>query len=83
MEDEKSFDMRDRIALEVLNGIISNAKDSDLVKELTQYLTYSSETDVSTRKEVEAACSKKIERIVRNCYKVADIVRKVRLSSFE
>lgn len=84
---EKPLDLRDKIALEVLNGIIANSKDNnDTTKDLLFYLTYDLDTvvgdDREAKKQKEYA-AKRFERLIRGCYRVADIMRKVRLSTFE
>ena len=77
MDDEKPLELRDRIALELLNGLISNGNsNNDTLSELQHYICHE---DKGVRKTTE----KKFEHWIRSCYKVADIMRKVRLSTFE
>jgi hypothetical protein len=83
MDDEKPFDLRDRLAIEILNGLLANSsKENSLAGEVITYLTYD-DSSQKTVEAVEAKYTKKVEKVVRNCYKVADIVRRVRLSAFE
>ena len=81
MQDEKPLDLRDRLAIEVLNGVISNRKSDDVIKDILHFITYN-DSDVATRERVEENATKRIEKVIRNCYKVADIMRKIRLESF-
>lgn len=83
-EEEKPLDLRDKIALEVLNGLISHSKNDtgNLIADIFHYINYRSE-DVRYMNKIRKDSSERLERAVRACYKVADIVRKVRLSSFE
>lgn len=86
MDDEKPFDLRDRIAIEVLNGLVSNANardGNDTYRDILYYLTYSHSYEDSSAREQQRCAEQRFERIIRNCYKVADIMRKVRLSTFE
>jgi hypothetical protein len=80
MEDDKPFDLRDRIALEILNGLISHSRNSldhaDFAQEIMDNIGHSD-------KGVRDGAAKRIEHRIRSCYKVADIMRKVRLSTFE
>ena len=84
MDDEKPLDLRDKIALELLNGIISsgNDKSKSVVNDITEYLLYGksiNREDLAWRQSAVL----RLEHVIRSCYVVADIVRKVRLSSFE
>ena len=87
MDDERPFDLRDRIAIEVLNGIIANSKDNnETTKDLLFYITYDCDTvgdDGKEAKRQKEYAAKRFERLIRGCYRVADIMRKVRLSTFE
>lgn len=85
MDDEKPFDLRDRIALEILNGIISNPVDINrsTISDLIHYITYTNDCDDMSAKKQQEYAAKSFEKLIRGCYKVADIVRKVRLSTFE
>jgi hypothetical protein len=75
MDDEKPFDLRDKIALEVLNGILSNSKN----EKARVFLYELSNLDDGRKKYAE----EEVRLLIRNCYKVAEIVRKVRLTTFE
>ena len=76
MDDEKPLDLRDKLAMEVLNGLLSSGKDqSDVfMSNITYYLH---------NPDYEKGTSLEIEKTIRSCYKVADIIRKVRLTAFE
>jgi hypothetical protein len=84
MDDEKPFDLRDKIALELLNGLISsgNIRSNDMIADLTEYMLYGNSKDKGDLTMREFAV-KRFEHIIRSCYVAADIMRKVRLSSFE
>lgn len=80
---EAPFNLRDRIAIEVLNGIISGSgKDSSIRSDVISYLNYESE-DKRIQEDQQELAKDRIEKLIRGCYKVADIMRKVRLSAFE
>lgn len=66
--EEKPLGLRDKLMIEVLNAYIMK-----------------SETMTSNIYDMGKVsnCDKSVEHIVRQCYKVADIIRKVRLTSFE
>jgi len=77
MDDEKPIDLRDRIALEILNGIISHSHRE--VYEARTFFDFINHPDENNQRHAATH----FEKLVRACYKAADIVRKVRLSSFE
>jgi hypothetical protein len=77
MDDEKPFELRDRIALEILNGIIGNSSKNNIA--IQNLLFYINHPD----RQVCDGSEKDFEQLIRSCYKVADIMRKVRLSTFE
>ena len=78
MDDEKPLDLRDKLAMEILNGILSNgsAKSAYNVEDIIIYSGLKDQT-------VREAALVRMEQIIRYCYKVADIIRKVRLTAFE
>jgi hypothetical protein len=83
MDNEKPIDLRDKIALEVLNAIISNSRDGNsTTQDILYYIEYDSSEDQENKIQRSYA-EKRFTKIVRSCYRVADIVRKVRLSPFE
>jgi hypothetical protein len=75
MEDEKPFDLRDRIALEILGAAISNSGKTQPAADL-DHLS-------SSEGHWREGARERLETLVRSCYKIADIARKVRLSTFE
>lgn len=77
MSEEKPTELRDHIALEILNGIISHSTPGSGLKMTLQ--NFFQDSDPQLRKYAE----KHLEETIRNCYRVADIVRRVRLSTFE
>ena len=83
MDEEKPMDLRDKLAIEILNGILSHSKNENngIISDIVFYVNYDCVGPEADRlKEVH---TQKVERVVRACYKVADIMRKVRLSAFE
>jgi len=76
MSDDKPLDLRDKLAIEILNGILASDKGHDRAADIINYINH--ENDNWHQGAVE-----RTEKIVRNCYKVADIIRKIRLSTFE
>lgn len=75
MDDDK-FDLRDKLAIEILNAVLSSEKGNERVQDITIYL--SSET-----KSWAEGAHERLDRLIRSCYKVADMMRKVRMSAFE
>jgi hypothetical protein len=73
-DEEKPIDLRDKIAIEIFNGLMSSGKFN--VDDVTGLLR-----DEGTAVRIYA--QERTEQAVRGCYKIADIFRKVRLSSFE
>jgi hypothetical protein len=76
-DEEKPLDLRDRLAMEILNGLLSNSKSS--------VASYVEREDgiTSTNPAWTENSSQHVERIIRACYKAADIMRKVRLTVFD
>lgn len=76
MDDEKPFELRDKLAVEILNGILSSEQGGDRVADIIYYVNCDDEN--GARRAVE-----RMEKVICSCYRVADIMRKVRLSTFE
>ena len=72
-DEEKPLDLRDKIAIEIFNGLVSCGKfnNEDIILVL--------------RKEgsLKEGAEERMETWIRGCYKAADTFRKIRLSSFE
>jgi hypothetical protein len=85
MDDERPFDLRDKLAIEILNGVLSHSKSDtgNIISNVVHYISYDSESDGQDKRRIEEVAAKQIERTIRACYKVADIMRRVRLSAFE
>lgn len=86
MDDEKPLDLRDKLAIEIFNGVVSNTHSSTevLMSDIIYHINSDSGSDVDEARDIATkAAAKRVERIVRACYKVADIMRKVRLATFE
>ena len=83
MDDEKPMDLRDKLAIEIFNGVLSHSqKDTSyLIPDIIYYINYDGYGPEADR--LQDAATERIENMVRACYKVADIMRKVRLSAFE
>lgn len=74
-DDERPFDIRDRIALEILGAVISNSEKTQAASDVNELS--------SPESHWRRGAQTRLETLVRNCYKLATIVRKVRLSTFE
>jgi hypothetical protein len=84
MDDEK-LDLRDKFAIEIFNGLLSHSKEGtgSLASDIYYYINYTNDNDLVYQNKHRSDATGKVEKAVRACYKVADIFRKVRLSSFE
>lgn len=71
MNEEKDFDLRDKIVCELLNGALAAGKDNDSSREILFYMA----GNISNES--------RIENMIRSCYRIANIMRKVRLVAFE
>lgn len=69
-DDEEKFSLRDKLAMEILNGVLSGQTDA------TSAL-------LSDNPAWRRGAEEKAERITRSCYKLADLMRKARLTTFE
>lgn len=72
MSDEKPLDLRDKFAIEILGALISKNKDLGLYND---YIIISGQP--ITENDARA------ERIITIAYRMADIMRKIRLVPFE
>lgn len=93
MDDEK-FDLRDKLAIEILNGLLASGRDqtSSIMADVVYYLVPHTPSESGDPKHDRAVrlhdeqtakiAEERMERIVRSCYKLADIMRKVRLDAF-
>lgn len=81
-DEEKPLDLRDKLALEILNGLLSHSKNDvgSLIRDIVYHLNYDGEGPAAVVTREQAA--ERIEEVVRSCYKVADIMRRVRLTAF-
>jgi hypothetical protein len=71
MEDDKPLDLRDKFALDILNGILSNDKISNWSTIFNgDYYTHTLNDE-------------QLMELVRTAYKISDMMRKVRIGSFE
>lgn len=75
--DDKPLELRDQLAINILNGILSREKDGGDVSNIMEYILL--EKDHKMRHYgVNSA-----EKMVRISYAIADVMRKVRLTAFE
>lgn len=91
MSDEKDFDLRDKFALEIVGALIagdpsfesgkSSGYDYDKIRHGTA-VSLVANFNCTYNKSKEEAINK-MEAIARTAYKMADILRKVRLTAFE
>ena len=93
-DEEKPMDLRDKFAIEIINAMIAGDPSWQKSNEstgygsaygasqhtgLSEYLTSYFTDDESKWKDSAIA---KMEKIARTAYKMADIIRKIRLESF-
>jgi len=82
MDDEKPFDLRDKLAIEILQALITYHKpttSSFTGSDTAHYFLCCFDNKDSNAD----SCTRSMERLIRAAYKAADIMRKVRLSAFE
>lgn len=81
IDDEKPLELRDKLAIEIFNGILAHSKNDtgSLIIDIVHHINY----DEPDSDRIEKNAARRIERVVQACYKVADIMRKVRLSAFK
>jgi len=73
MDDEKPMELRDQLALSILNGLLSNSNNYH-AEYVMKYLQ---------EKDFQVAIDNTLEDLIRLSYRTADMMRKVRLSTFE
>lgn len=95
MDDDDKLTLRDKLAIEILNGALANGRDqtSTIMADVVYYLVPDYQSDGSDPKHDQAvkirdeqsakAAEHRMERLIRSCYKMADIMRKVRLTPFQ
>jgi hypothetical protein len=76
MDNEKPMELRDQLALQILQAIFCNEASKDF---LITYIYHFDDKDTSWAKNV----NDRAEERIRAAYKIADIMRKVRLPAFE
>jgi hypothetical protein len=77
MDNEKSMELRDQLALSILNGLLSHSsKTEHSVESILNYLL-SKDEQLAKNGLIPA------EELVRISYALADIMRKIRMSAFE
>lgn len=83
--DDKPLDLRDKIAIEILNGILAGASGAttesihELHKAVRNHYYYFDKDNPDDKDSTH----KGIERVCRYAYSIADIMRKVRLDTFK
>ena len=84
MEEEKPLDLRDKLALEILNGLLANdptyyagglGSAKGIGAQIHHYYDSTHESD----KEIAKL---RAEKLIRTAYMMADVMRKVRLTAF-
>ena len=80
-DSDETLSIRDKIALEVLHALIARipSKESPYSDPLKFFLEYWDAKDHEQNKYA----NERMEHMVRTAYRIADIVRRVRLSAFE
>jgi hypothetical protein len=74
-DDEKPLDLRDKLAVEILNGLLASGGVEQSGQLIHKY--YSGKDEVDRERATILA-----ERLIRTAYMMADIMRKVRLTAF-
>lgn len=74
MNDDDKMLLRDKLAIEILNGLLSTDGIKGMVSEYCAYFE-----DKGNKDHVEM----RMERLIRCSYKIADMMRKVRLATFD
>ncbi len=79
-EENDKLTLRDKLAVEVLNGMLANEKvaTNKTVDFISYGLNYE-EWNAPNRRLAE----QQMTQLIRAAYKIADIIRKVRLTTFE
>jgi hypothetical protein len=89
MEDEKPLDLRDKLALEIINALILGDPSYHKVKDPSS--PYTVEDHIGTAKKLvnnynhnayKGDAIEQMEKIARTAYKMADVMRKIRLEVF-
>lgn len=90
-DEEKPLELRDKIAIEIINALIIGDPSYHKTKESDSYTSYDHtgtakslidnfNSNYPTNKEFAI---KDMEEIARTAYKMADVIRKVRIAVFE
>lgn len=83
-DEEKPLDLRDKLALEILNGLLAgditfyppgSVKTRSVTHHIYSYCDSTDESDMKIAKEHS-------EKLIRMAYMMADMMRKVRLTAF-
>jgi len=82
MNEEKPLELRDQMALSILNGLLSNSNISNLLANnstinINYIIAYFDRESPSNKAEQET------QKLIRFAYYLADQMRQVRLGSFE
>ena len=73
--DDEDIRLRDKFAIEILQSLLASNLSG-----VANFVTFHNSTDNPDTRKVNF---EKMEHTVRAAYKIADIMRKVRLTSFE
>lgn len=72
--DDEHLQLRDKLAIEILNGLLASEKEGASKGFITMMNSqYDTWRDEGVRK---------VEELIRSAYKIADLMRKIRLESF-
>jgi len=86
MNEDNSFDLRDRLALEVMQVLIKSYNEKQLKNDhhgLYSYYINSWDTRKEQIKQDLEINDERMVRIAQISYRIADIMRKARLTAFE
>lgn len=76
-EDDEEFSIRDKMAIAIFQGLLEHS-----ISDISDFIGYFDTKDPD-KQEAKKHFSSKMERKIRASYKLADMMRKIRLSSFE
>ena len=76
MDDEKPLELRDQLAIQILQAMLCNEDSKDFINHYFQHWNNESNNWKDSMAE-------RAENRIRAAYKLADMMRKVRMAAFE
>jgi hypothetical protein len=80
-DEEKPMDLRDKMAMEILNGLLAGDPNRSNHEGASTFITHHFGKDMG--EESKRWARNKAEQLIRTAYMMADIARKVRIGAFE